>query len=54
MPIEVSKKLKRISDNEFRSLDNKIMAIIFSIHKELGRFWNEKIYQNEHVFTTFQ
>ena len=47
MPIKVSKHVELSSYDDYHSLDYKIMAIVFFIHKELGRFWNEKVYQNE-------
>lgn len=47
MPIKPSLQLKPISYDDFHVLDYQVMAIVFSIHRDLGRFWNEKIYQNE-------
>ncbi len=47
MPIKISKNVVPISEKDFQLLDYEIMGISFSIHKQLGRFWNEKIYQNE-------
>lgn len=47
MPIKPSKRVKAISYESFHALDYKVMGMAFSIHRELGRFWNEKIYQNE-------
>jgi len=47
MPIQISQAVKPVSDKDFHLLDYKVMGIIFSIHREFGRFWNEKIYQNE-------
>lgn len=47
MPIKMSKQVEPICYKEFHSIDYVVMGIVFSIHKELGRFWNEKIYQNE-------
>ena len=47
MPIKLSKHFEPISYDDFHSLDYDVMGIVFSIHRELGRFWNEKIYQNE-------
>ncbi|MFQ5604939.1 MAG: hypothetical protein ACE5HS_16850 [bacterium] len=40
-------EVKAISDEDFRLLDYEVMGLAFSIHRELGRFWNETIYQNE-------
>ena len=47
MPIKHSGQVKRLSEDDFHLLDYEIMGLVFSIHRELGRFWNEKIYQNE-------
>lgn len=46
MPITHAIKIKRISDDDFHEIDYKVMGLVFSIHHKLGRFWNEKIYQN--------
>jgi GxxExxY protein len=47
MPISIKVQTKAISIDEFHAIDYKVMGIIFSIHRALGRFWNEKIYQKE-------
>ncbi len=47
MPITHGVEIKTISDEAFHSLDYKVMGLAFSIHREMGRFWNESIYQNE-------
>jgi len=47
MPIKPAIQTKPISYEEFHALDYEVMALVFSIHRDLGRFWNEKIYQNE-------
>ena len=47
MPVKHNVVVKQITDNEFYSLDYKIMELVFSLHKDLGRFYDEKIYQNE-------
>jgi len=47
MPIEHAFKTKLISDDDFHALDYQVMGLAFFIHRELGRLWNEKIYQNE-------
>lgn len=31
----------------FQIIDHIVMGHAFAIHNELGRFWNEKVYQNE-------
>ena len=50
MPIEHAVKTKFISEDEFHDIDYEVMGLAFSIHSELGRLWNEKIYQNELAF----
>lgn len=47
MPIIHSVWIKAISEEEFHVLDYKVMGLAFSIQRELGRFWNEMIYQKE-------
>lgn len=47
MPIKYAFKIKPISEDDFHTLDYKVMGLVFSIHQELGRLWNEKIYQKE-------
>lgn len=47
MPITHCVASKAISEEDFHLLDYKVMGLAFSIHRELGRFWNEMIYQNE-------
>ncbi len=47
MPISVGLRTNPISYNDFHLLDYEVMGIVFTIQRELGRFWNEKIYQNE-------
>ena len=47
MPIEHNIKINPISEDDFYQVDYNVMNLAFSIHNELGRFWDEKIYQNE-------
>jgi GxxExxY protein len=47
MPIEHGLKIKPISEDDFYTIDYEVMGLAFSIHRELGRLWNERIYQNE-------
>ena len=47
MPFKYSSLIKPCSEDEFHLVDYQIMEIVVSIHKELGRFCDEKIYQNE-------
>jgi len=43
----MKKAVMPIPYEQFHSLDYKVMGIAFAIHRELGRFWDEKIYQKE-------
>jgi GxxExxY protein len=47
MPFKPSTKIKSILEDDFHALDYDVMGLVFSIHNELGRLWNEKIFQNE-------
>ena len=47
MPITMGLDAEPISSQHFYELDYKVMKLFFSIHNEMGRLWNEKIYQNE-------
>jgi len=47
MPIKHKIQIKPISEDEFYQIDYKVMEQAFDIHNEMGRFWDEKIYQNE-------
>ncbi len=46
MPIECGIALRPISEDDFHAIDYRIMGLVFSIHKELGRFYDEKIDQS--------
>lgn len=46
MPIE-GPKLPRLSTKEFRELDYSVMGLAFETHRQLGRFCDEGIYQND-------
>jgi GxxExxY protein len=46
MPIHTKIPVQRISQARFHEINEKVMAAAFHIHNELGRFCNEKIYQN--------
>lgn len=47
MPIESSIGTAPITRDAFHTIDYEVMGIIFRIHNEMGRFYDEKIYQNE-------
>lgn len=45
MPITCPITFPRLSTEEFRSLDYKIMGLAFACHKEIGRLADESVYQ---------
>ncbi len=47
MPISISQPINVLSEQEFHDLDYQIMKLAFETHNGLGRFYNEKIYQNK-------
>ncbi|MGH7496287.1 MAG: GxxExxY protein [bacterium] len=49
MPIQYGFTPKVIPEKEFHRIDYEVMALVFAIHNDMGRLWNEKIYQNELV-----
>lgn len=46
MPIRTKIPIHRLSQSEFHEMNERVMAAAFRIHSGLGRFCNEKIYQN--------
>jgi GxxExxY protein len=47
MPIECGFKLERIGQEQFHALDRDVMRHVFDIHNSIGRFCDERIYQEE-------
>ena len=47
MPIRYGFQTKGITEDEFHDIDYVVMKQAYSIHNDMGRLWNEKIYQNE-------
>jgi GxxExxY protein len=47
MPITLRHPTRRLSQAEFGELAYSVMGCIFQIHRELGRFFDEKIYKRE-------
>jgi GxxExxY protein len=45
MPITINADIRRPSQEEFQSLAYDVMACIFKVHNEIGRFCDEKIYK---------
>ena len=52
MPIVVGTNIRRLDDREFGEVVFETMRQIFAAHDELGRFFEEKIYQREIAFRT--
>lgn len=50
VPIEFDVPIKVISQDEFHAIDREVMRQAFDVQNELGRFFDEDIYQNELVF----
>lgn len=47
MPVQLEYPINMLLEQEFHDLDFKIMRWAFDVHNRLGRFYDEKIYQNE-------
>lgn len=47
MPVECEIEFESVSQDEFHCLDKSVMRHAFDIHNSMGRFCDERIYQNE-------
>ena len=47
MPIVTGLQLRRLTQEAFRGMAFEVMREVFEIHKEFGRFFDEKIYKRE-------
>jgi GxxExxY protein len=47
MPIEVATKIEVFDQEEFHALDRKLMRMVFDVHNEFGRFFDEVLYKRE-------
>ncbi len=47
MPIECEIEFESVSQDEFHRLDQSVMRHAFDIHNSMGRFCDERIYQDE-------
>jgi len=47
MPVHLEQPIRVLSEQEFHDLDFQVMRWAFDTHNCLGRFYDEKIYQNE-------
>ena len=50
MPVAIGIPLRRLDDREFGEVVFETMRHVFEVHAELGRFFEEKIYQRELAF----
>lgn len=46
MPIIVDAPVREISQDEFREISYDVMRQVFSVHNELGPYFDESIYQS--------
>jgi GxxExxY protein len=47
MPIEVSTGIEACGQEEFHALDRRIMGVVFEVHNEFGRLFDEDLYKSE-------
>ncbi|MEW6303021.1 MAG: GxxExxY protein [Verrucomicrobiota bacterium] len=47
MPIKIPIRLRRLSQSEFGEISYSVMKVVFDMHNELGRFFDERIYKLE-------
>jgi GxxExxY protein len=47
MPIHIGADIRRMDDREFAATVYEVMRHVFDVHRELGRLFNERIYQRE-------
>lgn len=45
MPIQLPPKLKRLTDDEFKRVTFEAMEVIFAVHNEMGRLFDEAVYK---------
>jgi hypothetical protein len=49
VPITCSAQITPLDQEAFHDLDKKVMKHAFAVHNELGRFFDEDVYQTELV-----
>ena len=47
MPVKLHHPIRRPSETEFSALTYEVMRVVFDIHNDLGRFFDERIYKRE-------
>ena len=50
MPILVGTTIPRVDQKEFGEIAYEVMRCVFQVHAELGRCFDEKVYQRELAF----
>jgi GxxExxY protein len=50
MPIEFGAKIAQLDEDDFKATVYETMRAVFDVHNELGRLFDEKIYQRELAF----
>jgi GxxExxY protein len=45
MPVELSSSIRILSQAEFHAIDERVMRIVFNVHNEYGRFFDEAVYK---------
>jgi GxxExxY protein len=45
MPVELSSSIRILSQAEFHAVDERVMRIVFDVHNEYGRFFDETVYK---------
>jgi GxxExxY protein len=50
MPIHVGAAIRRMDDEEFKARTFEVMGHVFDVQRELGRLFQETVYQRELVF----
>jgi GxxExxY protein len=47
MPIEISTQIQPCDQEQFHALDRRIMRVVFDVHNEFGRLFDESLYKAE-------
>lgn len=47
MPIEVRSEVKALSQEQFHTLNHRVLGVIFDIHNEFGRLLDERLFKTE-------
>jgi GxxExxY protein len=47
MPVHLREEIRQLNQEEFGDIAYEVMAHLFAIHRDLGRLFDEKIYQKE-------